>query len=341
VRWAARLTAALVCPLVMAAMAGSALASTVPGLPGQAAPGHTRLGVGSEHPTRFDRLTGHHHDVWLRFALLGGSWTRYRMIASWINKAADQHRIAMITLSATPAVTRRPLWPRAIARGRADAYFIDYSRQANGTGEVVWFRPWQEMNGYWSSMCAYNANGTRRAGHSPRNFRRAFRRVAVILRGGTKAQINAKLVTAHLPKLQSRLGSRGIVPSGKVAMVWNPQGTGAPDVRGNQPINYYPGKRYVDYVADDMYEIGGRAYWRGMHLLYSYGKPFVLGEYAPWGNDDPAFVSKVLDWPRTHPRTAALVYFQFSRPAFRLSSKPRSLKAYRTLATRQMFHTTI
>jgi hypothetical protein len=325
----------------MAALAGSAHASTVPPLPGQPPPGHTRLGVGAEHPTRFDTLTGHHHDVWLRFAMLGGSWTRYRVIASWINKAAHQHRIAMITLSAVPASTRRPLWPRAIARGRADAYFIDYSKQANGTHRVVWFRPWQEMNGHWSTMCAYRANGTRRPGHSAKNFRRAFRRAAIILRGGTRAEINAKLVAAGIPKLQSPLASRGIVPSGKVAMVWNPQGAGAPNVRGNQPANYYPGKRYVDYVADDMYEIGGRAYWRGMQPLYNYGKPFVLGEYAPWGNDDPAFVSKVLNWVRTHPRTAALVYFQFSRPAFRLSSKPRSLKVYRTLDRRQVFNTTI
>jgi hypothetical protein len=341
VRWPARLTAAVVCPLVMAALAGSAHASTGSRLPGQPPPGHTRLGVGSEHPNRFDTLTRHHHDVWLRFAMLGGSWTRYRVIASWINKAAHQHRIAMITLSAVPASTRRPLWPRAIARGRADAYFIDYSRQANGTGQVVWFRPWQEMNGHWSTMCAYNANGTRRAGHSAKNFRRAFRRAAIILRGGTKAEINAKLVAAGVPKLQSPLGTAGIVPSGKVAIVWNPQGAGAPNVRGNQPINYYPGKRYVDYVADDMYEIGGRAYWRGMQPLYNYGKPFILGEYAPWGNDDPVFVAKVLNWVRTHPRTAALVYFQFSRPAFRLSSKPRSLNVYRTLARRQVFDTTI
>jgi hypothetical protein len=35
------------------------------------------------------------------------------------------------------------------------------------------------------------------------------------------------------------------------------------------------------------------------------------------------------------------VYFQFSRPAFRLSSKPRSLKVYRTLDRRQVFNTTI
>ena len=43
----------------------------------------------------------------------------------------------------------------------------------------------------------------------------------------------------------------------------------------------------------------------------------------------------------TNPRTAALVYFQFSRPAFRLASKPRSLRVYRHRARRQMFDTTI
>jgi hypothetical protein len=336
-----RLTAALVCLLGLATPAASARAATVPHLPGQPSPGHTRLGVGSEHPKRFDQLTGHHHDVWLRFAMLGGSWTRYRVIKAWINKAAHQHRIAMITLSAVPVSTRRALWPRAIARGRADAYFIDYSKQANGTRKVVWFRPWQEMNAHWSTMCAFDANGTRRLGHSTKNFRRAFRRAAIILRGGTRADINAKLAAIGLPKLQSRLRTAGITPSGKVAMVWNPQGAGAPNIRGNRPRNYYPGDRYVDYVADDMYEIGGRAYWRGMQPLYNYGKPFVLGEYAPWGNDDPAFVAKVLDWARTHPRTAALVYFQFSRPAFRLASKPRSLRVYRHRARRQMFDTTI
>jgi beta-mannanase len=122
-------------------------------------------------------------------------------------------------------------------------------------------------------------------------------------------------------------------------MVWNPQGAGAPNVRGNQPHDYWPGTRYVDYVGDDLYDQGFRAYWKGMQPLYNYGKPFILGEWAPWGIDDPAFVSQVFNWVRTHPRTAALVYYDYSS-TFSLGNKPRALKAYRTLAARTRFQTT-
>jgi len=96
----------------------------------------------------------------------------------------------------------------------------------------------------------------------------------------------------------------------------------------------------VDYVADDLYEQGGHAYWSGMQPLYNYGKPFILGEWAPWGNDDPRFVSQVLGWVKTHPRTAALVYYQFRSPDFQLQAKPRSLRIYRSLAQRAVFQTT-
>ena len=104
-------------------------------------------------------------------------------------------------------------------------------------------------------------------------------------------------------------------------------------------LPYLPGTRYVDYVADDLYSQNFNAYWKGMQPLYNYGKPFILAEWAPWGNDDPSFVSKVFNWVSTHPRTAALVYFDYAS-TFDLGSKPRSLSAYRTLAARARFNTT-
>ena len=323
------------------ASAGASVASAMPA-PGQPPKGHTRLGIGSVNPTVFDQLTGHHHDVWLQFAMLGGSWVRWNGIAKDINQAAQQDRIALITLSATRESDRAELSPGALVSGIADDVLLSYSRQANASGQVVWFRPMQEMNASFMSYCAFNANGTRRAAaYSAWNYRRAYRRIAIILRGGTSAQINARLAAAALPRLQAPLPDPGIAPSGKVAMVWNPQGAGSPNVRGNQPRNYYPGSRYVDYVADDLYEQYGRAYWKGMQPLYNYGKPYILGEWAPWGNDDPRFVSQVLSWVRTHPRTAALVYYQFSSPNFQLQTKPRSLRMYRALARNAVFQTTL
>jgi hypothetical protein len=324
------------------ASSGASIASAMPAaVPGQPPRGHTRLGIGSVDPTVFDQLTGHHHDVWLQFAMLGGSWVRWNGIARDINQAAQQDRIALITLSATRESDRAELSPQALATGVDDDVFISYSRQANASGRVVWFRPMQEMNASFMSYCAFNANGTRRpAAYSAWNYRRAYRRIAIILRGGTSAQIDAGLAAAALRPLQATLADPGIPRSGKVAMVWNPQGAGTPNVRGNQPSNYYPGRGYVDYVADDLYEQGGHAYWRGMQPLYNYGKPFILGEWAPWGNDDPRFVSQVLTWVKTHPRTAALVYYQFSSPNFQLQAKPQSLRMYRWLARRAVFQTT-
>ena len=42
------------------------------------------------------------------------------------------------------------------------------------------------MNGHWNPYSAYNANGTPRdRGHSTKNFRRAWQRIVLIVRGGT------------------------------------------------------------------------------------------------------------------------------------------------------------
>ena len=60
--------------------------------------GHVRLGVASLNPAAFDRLTRHHHDVWLMFDMLGGSWVKWHGVRTQIDKATASHRIAMITL---------------------------------------------------------------------------------------------------------------------------------------------------------------------------------------------------------------------------------------------------
>jgi hypothetical protein len=303
--------------------------------------GHVRLGVGIGKPVDFDRLTHHHHDVWLVFDMLGGAWVKWGKFGSQIDQATASHRIPLMTLGVTRVSDRRKLSPRALAHGAADGIYLSYSEQANSRNVPVWIRPMQEMNGYWMSYCAFNANGTRKGvNYSTTQFRNAFRRIAIIMRGGTKAQINANLAAAHLPALQAPLGASGITPSGQVEMVWNPQGRGAPDVAGNQPKNYWPGGSYVDFVGDDLYSQSFHAYWPGMKALYGYGKPFILGEWAPWSNDDPTFVNEVFNWARSHPRTAAIVYYAYSS-AFSLGNKPRSLSAYRTQAARAAFDTSV
>ena len=129
-----------------------------------------------------------------------------------------------------------------------------------------------------------------------------------------------------------------------MALLWNPQGEGSPNVRGNSPHDYWPGPAYVDYVGNDLYAIRGRAWWPGMDALYErYRKPFVLAEWAPWGYDDPAFAQRVFAWVASHPRTAAIVYFDRGWSGgvgtFRLATKPRTLAAYRAAARHPRFAT--
>jgi hypothetical protein len=320
-------------------MAGQAALAAGTPPPGMPPTGHVRLGVGTSYPAAFDRLTHHHHDVWLMFDMLGGHWQDHGF-RKQIDDATASHRIAMITLGVTRVSDRRKFTVGALARGGADAIYLSYSRQANGAGVPVWIRPMQEMNGYWMSWCAFNSNGSRRGlDYSTAKFRAAFRRIAIIMRGGTRGEINTSLRALGMPRLQAPLAAAGIPPSGQVAIVWNPQGQGAPNVAGNQPHDYWPGGRYVDYVGDDLYSQNFRAFWKGVQPLYNYGKPFILGEWAPWGTDDPTFVTNVFNWTKTHPRTAAIVYYDLSS-TFDLSRKPRSLSAYRTLDQRAMFATT-
>ncbi|MDX6523740.1 MAG: hypothetical protein QOI17_1253, partial [Gaiellales bacterium] len=96
-RLLARRLIATCCAAAVIGVSGQALAAGTPP-PGMPPTGHTRLGVGSKDPGAFDRLTRHHHDVWLMFDMLGGSWVKWHGVSTQIAKATSSHRIAMITL---------------------------------------------------------------------------------------------------------------------------------------------------------------------------------------------------------------------------------------------------
>ena len=115
-----------------------------------------------------------------------------------------------------------------------------------------------------------------------------------------------------------------------------PAGLRQPEPPGNRAQAYYPGNRYVDVVANDLYEIGGKAGWAANERLYRAhpGKPYAFAEWGLWGIDDPAFVRRMGGWARTHRRLELLAWFE-SRPGsiFDLATKPRSRAAYRRYIT--------
>jgi len=148
----------------------------------------------------------------------------------------------------------------------------------------------------------------------------------LIVRGGPVAKIDARLHALHQRPLDSGADALDRVP---VAFLWVPQVAGAPDVRGNSPRAYWPGSRYVDWVGTDFYAKFPN--FAGLERFYDEfgGKPFVFGEWALWGRDDPGFVHRLFAWMRAHRRVRMAVYNQGNNPVgpFRLKRYPRSARA--------------
>jgi Glycosyl hydrolase family 26 len=221
--------------------------------------------------------------------------------------------------------------PLDIARGGGDAFLVGLNAAIVEFGELVYLRPLPEMNNHHRPFSAFDESGRPRGpSHSTAAFRKAFARVAIVVRGGSTAAMSAELRRLGMPPVSVDL------PEAPVRVVWNPQGHGSPDIPQNSAQAYYPGDAYVDVVANDLYDQGFKAAWDANARLYAAhpGKRFAIGEWGLWSIDDPAFVERMATFVRTHRRVEFVAYF--SGPAgspWDLASKPRSRAAYRRLIT--------
>ena len=234
-------------------------------------------------------------------------------------------------------------------------------------GKPVFLRVDQEMNAYWFPWCAYNKDGSRRSS-SAKDFRKMWQRMVIIFRGGKVADINRQLNNVGLPPLDPGVRWPGWMhlpptsdpdsyfkPAKNVAFVFNPVDTpGVPDVVGNRWGDYYPGDAYVDWVGQTTYDETWNATieqrFGSLNSFYEQfsverGKPYMMGEWgvAPEAEsgfgDDPAYVRRMLDWQRSHPKVKALIYFSVltDQGDFRLSSYPDSAQVLATAVSQPRF----
>jgi hypothetical protein len=235
----------------------------------------------------------------------------------------------VLSLSTSTGEGVEVITPRQIAKGRDDRYVLRLGRTIAEAKQTVYVRLMAEMNGYWNAYSAFDADGTaRRGGHSTRWFKRAWRRFTLIVRGGSRKEINERLSELGMPRIlradsQSdpvyEGGADGIplpvpehLPRPRVAMMWVPQSFGSPNIAANQPSDYWPGGRYVDWIGFDLYsKFAGafdddRAFFRRWRK-----KPFVIGEYGPWDNDDSgAFTRDLFEWIEAHDRVKMALYYR-------------------------------
>jgi hypothetical protein len=288
--------------------------------------------TGSKSIAKFRHQVGKHPSVFGFFHTWNGP-TGY--IYDSVNRSGSRLMIHISTQDGygTPeAVT-----PREIANGAGDRYLLRTNQEIADYGKPTYVRFLAEMNQTDNGYCAYNRDGSSRGrSHSTKAFRNAWRRATLILRGGAVADINLNLANLHLPPVNTRAVE---LPQPRVAMAWVPQTEGTPNIRKNSARAYWPGKRYVDWVGTDFYSKSPN--FTDLKTFYNdfKGKPFVFGEWALWGADDPGFVHKLFDFVNSHKRVRMLLYNQgnLSGGPFRLTRYPRSREAIEAELAKKRF----
>jgi len=306
--------------LVAAALAASlAVAATAAASPFLGVYGNNALFVGfhgAGHPVRHVIAGWKQGDTW-------GS-----PLASILRSLGPVPMLGLTTNQGWPN-PREALTPRALASGAGDRYLFAVNKAVSEYGSLVYVRPLAEMDSYKNPYCAFDANGSpRSSAHSTRNFRKAFARIYVLLHGGSRDSVNARLRRLGLPGIAHDLP---VNPASRLRVIWNPLGFSEPNRRGNTPADYYPGDAYVDVVGGDVYKTPTNVgHLTALEALYRTHprKPFAIPEWGLERVDDPDFVRRVAKFVRTHPRTEVVVYFN-QGAAYDLASKPRSRAAYR------------
>jgi hypothetical protein len=265
------------------------------------------------------------------------TWGR-PFVSAFHGARADHARLMLHISTAKGYGAPEQITPRGIAEGRGDAYLLHLSTAIARSGEPVYVRLLAEMNQSDNAYCAFNADGSSRGrSHSTANFRQAWRRVVLVLRGGPVAMINARLHALGLPALRAHHATA--LPRSPISFLWVPQSEGTPNTQANSASAYYPGNAYVDWLGTDFYSRYPN--FTGLQNLYGAhpGKPFVLGEWALENGDDVAWVDQLFSFMSSHRRVRMALYNQGERSSgpLRLFRYPNARREIRRLISTPRF----
>jgi hypothetical protein len=337
--------------LAAAVLATATIAAPAPARPYTAAHGKVFVGVtGGRTAGGYARASGKRPAVFQFFVAWGDPF-RYAY-----RRAREAGAGLMVHLSTYNGPgTRERIAPRDIALGRGDRYLLALRRDFAAYRRPVYLRLFGEMNNAANPYSAFNHDGSARdSAHARWWFRRAWRRVYLVVKGGRVATVDARLRALGMPRLghlpmrrhagfaelasgngAARLRPAAVrwLPRPKVAVQWTPMTAGSPDIAANGPDSYWPGGAYVDWVGTDFYSSFPN--FPGLDRFYAIpryaAKPFVFGEWAMWGHDDPSFMQRFFAWVAAHPRVRMLAYNQGNHPTspFRLYRYPKAAREMR------------
>ena len=219
--------------------------------------------------------------------------------------------------------------PRQIALGRGDGYLVRLNNLFWHKHMRAYVRPLGEPNRCLNVYASYDCEGHPIAGHAPRWYRLAFRRIYVIVHGGgSRGAIDRRLAEAGLPPLTADV--RGL-PRAPVAIVWSPLPSGSPGTPRNHPDHFYPGSRWVDWTGTDFY--ASYAEWGALNRSTRSNR--TSPSRSPSGGwkqaTTRASCASSSAWVEHHPRCKMLVFYQdfgASSP-YRIQNYPTSLDVLR------------
>jgi hypothetical protein len=284
-------------------------------------------GYTAGHIRAFERQSGKHPAVFNYFISWNASESTFHWLGFRLDDAERAGAHAMLSVSTdNPALS-----PRVLARGGGDRFLVGLNRLLAEHGRVVYLRPLSEMNNANNPYSAYDGSGRLRgAAFKPSWFKMAWRRLALIERGGPVAEIDARLRRMGLPPV--RTGATQL-PQPKVALMWVPLSYGNPETPANHPKHFYPGGAWVDWVGTTWYSPYRTT--AAIHSFYGFPrwrrKPFAFAEWGVWGADEPGFVRQFFGFLKSHSRVRMAVYYQSAslKPEFALANHPASRAALR------------
>ena len=257
----------------------------------------------------FERRTGKRPEVWGQFV----AWDRpYKWAIDW---ARDANTRLLLALSTAPGQDQPgTISPGEIAAGRGDRWLLRLRADLADFGGPVYLRFLGEMNNchnaYAPIACSGRSRGT---SYSAATFIEAWRRVTVVMRGTSRAQVEKQLDRLGQPALRAP----GEIDPAQIAMVWSPMTGGSPMISALDPGRFWPGRRWMDWVGTSFYSKFPNFRWLSPFYERFSARPrlpFMFAEWAMWERGDPGFVRQLLAWTAAHPRTRMLVYNQGKDP---------------------------
>jgi opacity protein-like surface antigen len=316
---------ALLIALVLALAAPAAAAAQPYTAPGNKVLWGGQGGYDASHIRAFEQQSGKHPAIFNYFISWKATASSFHWLGFRLDDAERQGAHAMLSVSTdNPALS-----PKALAKGGGDRFLVGLNHLLGEKGDVVYLRPLSEMNNANNPYSAYDHSGRLRGeAFKPSWFKKAWRRLALIVRGGDVATVNSKLHRLGLPPVKA--SSLATPP---VALLWVPLSYGNPETKANHPKNFYPGGAYVDWVGTTWYSPYKNT--GAISSFYGYRawkrKPFAFAEWGVWGADDPGFVHQFFGFLKSHRRARMAVYYQSAslKPEFALANHPAARAALR------------